>query len=215
LSKSLIDELQSRDLRADFAKMADIFPAEAPLLVSPTGYYFNTGTSGSSYDIGYEYQFSHGWVLAQFTLVRADGQLRISKFNVYPMSASLEEQNAFTLRGKGAIHYIVLLLGAIALSVSVTALVKCIRTRGLRRKWLWIIFILFGFGALTINWTTGEWHLALLHFQLLSYSAFAPYGSPWTVGVSVPVGAVVFLDKLRRERRSAGAPFSDTPPPLA
>jgi hypothetical protein len=200
VEKNLAGGLQGQDHSAVFVKMADFFPDEEPTVVSAVEYYFNTGTSGTRYDIAYEYKFSHGWVLAEFEWVRANGQLRIATFNVYPMKQSLEEQNAFTLRGKGLSQFLALIMGALALSISVTALVKCIRVRGLRRKWLWIIFILIGFGTYSVNWNTGAWHIFFLRFQLMSFSAFALAGSPWTVSVSVPVGAVIFLEKLRRRR---------------
>jgi hypothetical protein len=44
-----------------------------------------------------------------------------------------------------------------------------------------------------VNWTTGEWDIAPLSVQLLSASAFAPLYGPWTVSVSLPLGALMFL----------------------
>jgi asparagine N-glycosylation enzyme membrane subunit Stt3 len=71
-----------------------------------------------------------------------------------------------------------------------------------RRKWLWILFILFGFGKLSINWTTGQWGVMVLAAQLFSASAAAAYFGPWIVSVSLPVGAVLFLIKRRRLEES-------------
>jgi hypothetical protein len=212
--KVLVEELRRQDHGADFARMADCFPDERPRAVMPVGFTFTTGTGGTSYNIGYEYQFSGGWVLAQFSWVRADGRLRISDFHVRSMTESLEERNAFTLRGKGALHYLVLLLWALAVAVTLAALVKCIRMRGLGHKWLWILFIIFGIGMLRLNWTTGEWSIGVLNIQIFSFSAVELFGSPWVVGVSVPVGAVVFLDKARRRRKAAEASAAQGAPPL-
>ena len=48
------------------------------------------------------------------------------------------------------------LVGADGLEESTLyALVLCIRTRNVKSKWLWILFILVGFGAVQANWTTG------------------------------------------------------------
>jgi hypothetical protein len=214
LNQTLVDSLRNQDHAADFNAMASFFPDEQPKAVNPVGYYFNTGTSGSRYDITYEYEFSHLWVLVQFSWVRADGNLRILNFHVNSSRDSLAQRNAFTFKGTGPVHYVVLLLGTVALAVSLTSLVACIRTKNLKRRWLWIIFIIFGIGAFSVNWTTGAYQIAFLRVQLLSFSAFAPAGEPWTVAVSVPVGAVVFLERLRRRRSARDAALTSDPPPL-
>jgi len=206
LDASLVEELRGQNHEADFERMAAVIPDEEPVSSRPVGYLLTAGPGWRRYDVSYELQFSKGWVLVRFSWMRPKGGLRISDFHVAAMARSLEEVNAFTFRGKGPLHYGVLVLGALALAISVTALVACYRTPELKRKWLWIIFIAVGFGSLSINWTTGAWQIGLLNVQLLSFSAFAPFGSPWTVAVSVPVGAVVFLDrarKLRMEREAA------------
>ncbi|MBI1397584.1 MAG: hypothetical protein GC151_16545 [Betaproteobacteria bacterium] len=85
--------------------------------------------------------------------------------------------------------------------VTLYALVACIRTRVPRRKWLWIVFIVLGVGKLAVDWTIGECRVFPASMQLFSASAFSsPYG-PWTVAVSLPVGAIEFLlyRKLRLE----------------
>jgi hypothetical protein len=205
----LIAELGAQDLGGAFEEMAAAFPDEQPKAVTPVGYHAMTGTGGTKYDITYEYEFSRKWVVAQITWVRIDGELRIYGLHVNAHDASIMAMSAFTLKGKGAIHYAVLLAGILAAAISVVALVKCIRAPGVRRKWLWIIFILFGFGAFSLNWTTGQWQVQFFQFQLLSFSAFALFGQAWVIKVSVPIGALAFLDKLKREgraRKDAGAP---------
>ena len=67
-----------------------------------------------------------------------------------------------------------------------------------RRKWIWILFILFGIGQFAINWTTGQWSVKLLQLQLFGAGTFAPLFGPWTVFVSLPVGAIIFL--LQRKK---------------
>ena len=66
---------------------------------------------------------------------------------------------------------------------------------------LWIIFILFGLGPLSLNWTTDQIGFSLLSFLLFSGSAMASsIYSPWIISVSLPVGAVlfwIFRNKLR------------------
>jgi hypothetical protein len=208
----LAARLHGEDNGAAFTKMADSFPGEPEKSFKPVGYYVNGGTGGTRYDITYELEFSQRWVLVQLSWIREAGQLRIVTFRASPMAQSIEAFNAFTLRGKRAPHYLVLILGIIACSLSLYALVKCIRTKNLRRKWLWIPFILLGWGTFFVGWPTGQWSVALLHFQILSFSVSSMPGQ-LTLGASVPVGAVVFLDRLKRRRKAEAAlPTSDGSP---
>jgi hypothetical protein len=67
-----------------------------------------------------------------------------------------------------------------------------------RRKWLWIIFILIGFGKLSLNWTTGQILFNPLSFyvQLFSVAVIkhGPY-APWIFSISIPLGAIIFFLK--------------------
>jgi hypothetical protein len=126
-----------------------------------------------------------------------DGAETIVGLGVHPLSASLEVQNRFTLANKSALQY-----GALAAAIGVTiftlfALVVCIRTKLARRKWLWILLILIGFGKIMVNWTTGQWGLSILAVQLFSASATAEYFGPWIISVSLPIGAAIFLSRRR------------------
>jgi len=72
-------------------------------------------------------------------------------------------------------------------------LVVCIRTPFKGRKWPWVLFILVGIGRIAVNWSTGDWFISPVHFQLLGASISAPFYGPWTVAVSIPLGAIMFL----------------------
>jgi hypothetical protein len=73
-----------------------------------------------------------------------------------------------------------------------------------RRKWLWIIFILFGIGQLSVDWNSGAWQFSPVHFLLFSASAVAPgYGS-WVVSTAFPVGAAWYLIRRFLNHRAAG-----------
>ncbi len=84
------------------------------------------------------------------------------------------------------------------------SLILRIRTKIGKRKWLWIVFIPFGFGRLSFNWTTGRvlFNPLSVHFQLLGAAA-VKHGlyAPWIISISVPLGAIVFL--IRRKRLAA------------
>jgi Phospholipase_D-nuclease N-terminal len=92
----------------------------------------------------------------------------------------------------------VLAAAAAAPLFTLYALIVCIRTKIERRKWLWILFILFGFGRFMVNWTTGSWDFHIFYAQLLSASAGAAFFGPWIISVSLPVGAVFFLSRRKK-----------------
>ena len=142
--------------------------------------------------------------MANVAIKNRNGVKTIVGFHVYPEALALERQNAFTLVGKPASAYIVLCAALVAALFTVYTLVLCIRTRlrG-RRKWLWVLFIVIGFGKFAVNWTTGQWSFSPASVLLFSASAFAPIYGPWTIVASVPLGAIVFL--LRRKSLSAPA----------
>jgi hypothetical protein len=104
------------------------------------------------------------------------------------------------LGGKNALQYGVLTLAVGVAIFTLCVLVVCIRTKLKRRKWLWILFILFGFGKLSVNWATGQWGIQVLAAQLFSASTYADFFGPWIISVSLPIGAMVFL-RFRRTLR--------------
>jgi hypothetical protein len=69
----------------------------------------------------------------------------------------------------------------------------CLRSK-VRRKWLWIMFILFGFVSFQLNWTTGQIVLEPLSLQFLGSSIVRAgvYG-PWMISFSLPLGGFLVL----------------------
>src|SRR5579859_162479 len=119
----LDDTLQQLpDIDAKLEQTAGYFPPGEPTSVKVIGSLVQV-RSGSgnpdgrrTLDLTYEYEFADGWALANVHMYKVGDVLRIDRIHVQRMSQSLEQQNTFTLTGKGAIHWIVVLLaGAIAL----------------------------------------------------------------------------------------------------
>lgn len=131
------------------------------------------------------------------------GASKIVGLHVYPRPTSLEEQNRFRFAGRATLQYVILALAVLFPLLTLYALVLCVRTRLPGRKWPWVLFILLGVGKFAVNWTTGVWAVTPLAVQVFSASAAAPLYGPWTVAVSLPVGAIVFL--LRRKSLPAPA----------
>lgn len=189
--------INSPGLRQALEQMAMLIPDDEPSSTKLVGAHTMRGPDGATKNLTFEYNFGDKWLLLNVATHQTGDGLTIVGLNVYPQTQSLEAQNAFTLAGKTPAQYLVLLLAILFPVVTLYALILCIRTKMPTRKWLWIPFILLGVGKLAVNWTTGEWQVMPLAVQLLSASAFsAPYG-PWVLGVSLPLGAVVFLFRRR------------------
>jgi len=212
LNPSLVDP----NTESTLAKMSAMFPAESPKSVKVVGVNLYGGDQYSRTNLTFEFEFPSKWLLVNVDIQKDGGATTIVGFHVEPMSEALENVNRFTLKGKSAIQYSILLAAVALFLLSVYVVALCVRTRNVRRKWLWIIFILIGFGKLTVNWTSGELHFTPLAFNIPCASASAPPYGPWTVGAYLPVGAILFLRKNRRKLNAATVPLppivpSDTP----
>jgi hypothetical protein len=214
-ARAYIDQLRSRDFTAieksadstiagpaldgTLGKMADLFPIGPPHSVKLVGAQRSSMSGVTTLNLNFEYQFPGRWVVANVATKSKEGVTTIIGFHVYPESSSLESANRFTLSGKSVLQYVVLGAAIAAGLFTLVVLVVCIRTKMRRRKWLWILFILFGLGKLSVNWTTGQWGFMALAVQLFGVSAVAASTySPWMVSVSLPLGAALFLINRRR-----------------
>jgi hypothetical protein len=185
------------------AKIAAFFPAENPESIKVVGVNVSQGQELTTTSITLEYQFPSKWLLVNVVTQRKDDVSTILGLHVNTTPDSLENLYRFTLVGKSAVQYLILTLAVCSLLFSVYVLVMCIRTRALKRKWLWALFVLVGIGRLAINRTTGQCTFSLLSIRIPCAHAIAdPYG-PWTVAVYLPLGAILFLNH-RWKMRLAG-----------
>lgn len=226
---SIVDRVASRDFdsieaqlhpsvspqeaRVALQKVADALPQEPITKVEAAGW-TQTFNSGDAPTVVLAAQYTFGdsfWLVASAQLVGRPNEYRIAGFNMRIMGAPLEKINAFTLAGKGVGQYLFLVAAVAAFAVSVLALVRCARTRGLRRKWLWLVFIAVGFVAFSMNWTTGVAEMRPLSINLMSAAVVRDgWLGSWTVTFSVPLGAIWFLIRHRNKGRG---PSQDTATP--
>jgi hypothetical protein len=198
IEKAADPGIRNPNFRAWLTRMAELVPVREPASVKVVGAQRFHASGTTTVNTTFEYDFGDKWLLANVAIQETNGTKTILALNVKPLPQSLQSLNKFTLVGKGVGQYAVLVAAIAAVLITVYALIICARTTLPRRKWLWIVFILLGFGKIAVDWTTGEWDIAPLAVQLLSASAFAPPYGAWTIAVSVPVGALMFL--IRRKR---------------
>jgi len=223
LSQRLIADVQN-DRGADFASLLapELRPILAPqwpavraampqgparlvdanfTVINPIG-----GQSVRNAALAYEVDQGARHALVRVAVQRTD-QPVVTAFYVKPIPRTVESLTGFTLTGKSPAHYAVLLLAVASFSTIVAALVLIVRTKGVRRKWLWFIGSLLGIGQVGIDWSTGQIFFNPLYVQLLGAFALKPGGiADWTVGFGVPVVAILFLIRRRRLRRQEPDP---------
>jgi hypothetical protein len=133
----------------------------------------------------------------------------VTSFSDYAESESLEEANRFTFTGKEPVQYVILAAAIGSLALMIYAFVLCIRTPMEKRKWLWIILVFVGVAKVGVDWTTGETFFRLLYIFIPAATAGKDLYGPWSISVSIPLGALLFLIYRERLRRHI-APASET-----
>jgi hypothetical protein len=168
-----------------------------PISVEVIGYnvFSNASASGvtRTTNLSYQIHFKDSWTVGNVLLGHPSGTVSVLGSRFQPVPDSLEVLNRFTFTGKSIIHYLVFAVCVVVPAFILFALVVCIRSR-IRRKWLWIIFILLGFVQFRFDWASGRFDIQPITFALFGASAFrpSPY-APWILGFAIPLGAVLFL----------------------
>jgi len=193
IEEDLNPDIKTPNVHDTLIKMAALIPSQDPQSVKVVGSNISQSPELYQSNITFEYQFPNKWLLANVARQKKDGVTTIIGLNVTPISDSLENLNKFTLSGKSPLHYAVLFAVVLVPLFTLFVLVLCIRTRMKRRKWLWIILIILGFGKFTINWTTGQWSITPLAIQLFGASTYSPPYGAWVLSASLPLGAILFL----------------------
>ena len=146
----------------------------------------------------YQYQFTNAWVLAEVTIETAGVSKKVIGISLNPIPKSLGEQNAFTLSGKGIQHYVLLIFAVVVPVFVIWTVVLCARAK-IRKKWLWIAFILAGITKLNLTWTTGQMDFHPIAFQIPGAGVMKMgLYAPWILTVSFPLGAILFMVKRRK-----------------
>lgn len=192
-------ELVNPAIESDLKNIASFFDQGELLAVEVVGCNVFSMNNIKKTDLTYQYQFTDSWLLASVVVNNIEGTQEILGVNVKPIPTSIQDMNALTFSGKGISNYIMTIMSLLIVLFILYALILCCKSK-VKRKWLWIIFILVGIGKLSLNWTTGEIGFNPLSFnvQLFGSSLIRSgiYG-PWFLTISLPLGAIIFLFKKR------------------
>lgn len=186
-----------------FAQTGEIMGKAAPLLpksgvpelvtVNETTFGFNADAR-KQVALNFQFGSDRKWALFQVVLQKDRGTTTIAGWNVHPFAVRPTTAGDFVLQGKSAWHYGWLAAMVASTATIVWALVLLFFTRGIRRRLLWALACAAGVVQFTLNWSTGEWGINPLYFNLLGSGYFRPSPfDPWYLTFSLPVGAVFFL----------------------
>jgi hypothetical protein len=170
-------------------------PVAVELIGANTGFFkpWSGAASKRQSSLTYQLQFRDSWVVAAFVIESSGSDRHISGVNLQPLPTSLEFLNRFTVEDKTPIHLLFLVACIGVPLLIVVTLMICLFSR-VRRRWLWVIFILFGFTQFQLNWTTGQTGFQPISFLILGASFFrAGLYAPIVFSFGIPVGAILFL----------------------
>ncbi|HEY5238832.1 MAG TPA: hypothetical protein VIJ62_10670 [Rhizomicrobium sp.] len=184
-------------LRPSLEKMASLFPKETPKSIKIIGTQTGGLSDFTTYNLTFEYEFPHGWTVGNILLKKTGSNLQIEGGQVIPLKDSMEHHFAFTFEGKGAVHYIFLILAILLPVFCLVTAIVCYRTPIPRRKWLWLIFTLLGFVSFNLNWTTGAVSYQLISFAFLGAAYTQQFYGPIIIQIAFPFGAIMFWMRRR------------------
>lgn len=215
ISKRLNPQLRTENLSSQLEQVAKFFPPDPPRNVELVGSHTLKSNDKWQANISFQYEFSSSWLIANISLERiGGGELIVNSVNVNPIQDSLENINKFTLKGKGPTHFVFLALIFFLPAFIIFTFIVCLRTRIKKRKWLWAIFILLGYGQFSLNWTTGAGSVKPIYFQILG-AGFMSAGkyAPWILSISFPLGAILFWVRKgkmpKKQEAIEGQPVSE------
>jgi hypothetical protein len=211
LKAQLDPKLLTPDIDEKLDELRGLFPPGKPRSIKTVGANTQYLNGIKRVSLTFEYQFDSAWALGNVLFLQQGDHEVIEGIHVQRRTQSLEQANAFSLSDKGPGHWLLATAACVIPLFCLFTFVLCLRTPIRRRKWLWAIFTLLGLTTFSMNWTTGQYAFQLLSFQLFGASMMSPLYGPWTIGISFPLGAVIFLLRRRSMIRQADAA---TPPSL-
>lgn len=194
IEKYLSPDLQDEATHSTMIQMAGLFPAEPVKNIKLIAANKSLFKDVVTYQLTFEYQFADHWLMNKIVLSKQSDQISIIAMHVQPIEHSVQALHAFTFAGKSPLHYVVFLLAIVIPLFCIYAFILCVRTPLQKRKWVWLIFISFGFMKFSLNWTDGSYAFQMLSFLVLGAGYFQQtVYSPIILQIALPLGAILFV----------------------
>jgi hypothetical protein len=208
VESNLYPTLKPENIRTVLESVAGVFPIGEPKDTKLIAFFENKRNAAT--DLAFEYEYDHKWLLARISTIKTNNNMFVCGVFVNPVNMPVDQMIAMRWSKHGPIYYLFLVLAIIEPVFILAVIAMCVRAPNLKRKWLWLFAVAFGWMQLTLNWHTGGWKVNPFGFQFLGSGYFAPmqYSPiiwPLFLTISLPVGAIVFPWKRYRnlENRSA------------
>jgi hypothetical protein len=142
------------------------------------------------------YEFQGGdAVRVNVVLAPHDGRLRVNKLNLVPLVGAEIAHNSLSAHWDSVNErpvFVLIALGVVGFIVWTA--VNCLRTPGLRFKWLWfLVIILLNAVQVTMDWTTAKVYVLPLIVRFPPFWIHQPSAyDPAMIWFLLPIGAIAF-----------------------
>ncbi|HXA38080.1 MAG TPA: hypothetical protein VNW53_03705 [Phenylobacterium sp.] len=180
------------------ARLRGVIPAGEPRSMKVVGQAVRDFPGkGRAEAVSLEYDYGASKTLFQTRLFRPAGvrDWRVAAFNLHVATARELAPNRLSPVGKSMLQYAYLALALASPLMMIAALVKVLRTPGLRHKWAWGLLCFVGLFGFQTNWATGQtlivWNSVQFFGLWLSHAGSA--FDPWFIKATVPAFALLIL----------------------
>lgn len=134
------------------------------------------------------------WIRAEVLVADLPDGPAITQCSLMPVDERPSAFIQFDLNDRSPIHFLWLLLMIVSVLTCSIATILVLRGPAFDRRWLWTIGCLFGTGAFSLNWGTGDVDFLPIKVVLLGAGFWkATPLEPFTMEFAIPVFALLFL----------------------
>jgi uncharacterized membrane protein YhaH (DUF805 family) len=193
-----------RAVEAGLARIHALIPAESATSSRLVRWAVFLDRNGRTLSAVHEYIYPTQIVRADTTIAQSEGRWLVSSLTVNAMPRA-QADAPFSLAAH-SIPFVLIFVAVFAVPVFiyVTAL-AVLRRHEMRRRWLWLLFVLVGFTNLSVNGTTEAFFFSPIAFLLFGagVTTTGAIFDPWNFALSLPIGAVAYWFVGRRQQAAA------------
>lgn len=198
------DGFRSQATDEAFAKLFDYRGSGAVIDTAIIGAKVMTSTAaGTMVTVVYSVELDDRNLVVTIVAQKSGDDFALNGLHVNSAEKGAAGVPTLTFKGATIVHYLALALFAVIPLFILATLIACLRTKNVKRRILWSLFILFGVGTVTFNWTTGDLRLSLLQFHVLGVGVRILYD--WVFYLGAPLGAILWWTMGRRAAADASA----------
>jgi hypothetical protein len=204
LISSLVPGVDPAQSQAEVDRLQSLLPVGETPTTRIVNWRVTTGTNGNWLTAIAEHSYDDHVARSETVLTRsaADARWQVQGFNFNIAPRSELPSPGVSLSGRSAGYIAVVVAAAIVPIFILATFWAALFWKNLKPRWLWLIGVLFGVGAFSLNASTGEIGFNAFSFLLFGGSAVWSGSAfdAWIIGVAHPIGAVLFwLTRLMKQ----------------